>query len=433
MIHTIGKAIYRLAALLIVTLGILALLLLELNPSVDDIAAPTSSDVVEARAFFQAVNGSSQAGQLTARPVITTEAQLDSVVRLASRFTPGFRGDVTVGQTDVQGQASIPIPYTHESLWLNVSATVPSFDQSLSLSRVKLGKVSLPPDLVLEAARRGANILVGGGFGDRLIGAASSMVVDEHRLIFALNLGGLGNNGIMPVVFRALRGAELPSTKDFDRYYVMIREAMDRGDLPTDGSFLPYIHFTLKAALDSSRGVDGPNAYTAALFALTRACGAEDFALVVGDVLGGDVVASRHWATDCSQLTLNGRIDSRRHFTTAAALQAASNRGFSVTVGELKELYDKTKSGGFDFTDLAANNSGIRMSNRFMSSPVHDWPRLLARIEHENDIIISFDDIPQIMSEQKFRTNVGTIESPKYHAMLERIEAKIDELSLHND
>ena len=61
---------------------------------------------------------------------------------------------------------------------------------------------------------------------------------------------------------------------------------------------------------------------------------------------------------------MRDRHDSRLHFITAAALKAASNRGFAVGVGEFKELYDSLSGdNGFDFTDLAANNSGIRLSD----------------------------------------------------------------------
>ena len=413
-----------LVLLFVVPLFLLGVLVVDVRPIVRDLAAPTSHDVIEAKAF-------AQASRQAMVPLVTTAEQLNSVIRLISRFTPGLRSQFTVGQMGVEGKASIPVPLTGKLLWLNVSAIVPSFDHTLALSRFELGRLSLPPSLALEAGRRGANLIVSEGFGDKLIGVASSMTIEQDQLIFDLNINGLGGKSVMRDLFGKLRGAELPSPKDVDLYYVMIREAMDRGLLPSEGSFLPYLLFTLEAALEGSRIQGGPKAYTAALIALTQACGAKDFALVVGDRLGGDLVTDPNWEKDCSALTLNGRIDSRRHFTTAAALQAASNRDVSFTVGELKELYDIVKSGGFDFTDIAANNAGIRMSDRFMSLSTREWPTLLMQIEREEDIIISFDDIPQIMLEDEFLASIGTIESPQYQKELNRIEAKIDQLSLH--
>ena len=413
-----------LAALLVAIPAILGMMLLQSKPIVRSMSAPTSNDVVGARAL-------AQASRQAAGPLVATETQLNSVIRLVSRFMPGFRGELMVARTDVEGKVSIPVPYSGETLWLNISATMPEFNQSLSLSSVMLGRISLPPSLALEIGRRGANLVIGGGFGDRLVKAASSMVIEEDRLILDTGFNRVGRDGIMLELLGTLRGSELPSPDEIDRYYKMIRKAMDNGVLPNEGSYFPYLQFTLEAALEGSRTEGGPNAFTSAMFALTYACGAKDFSLVVGEILGRDQVTGQNWTTDCSKLTLNGRIDTRRHFTTAAALQAASNRGFSIIVGELKELYDIVKSGGFDFTDIAANNSGIRMAHRFMSSPLQSWPTLLERLRSEREVIISFDDIPQIMLEQQFVASIGTIDSREYYTMIDRIEAKIDKLPLH--
>lgn len=206
---------------------------------------------------------------------------------------------------------------------------------------------------------------------------------------------------------------------------------MDAGALPRDGSYLPYLLFTLDAALAGSKTEGIANAYTSAITALALVCGAGDFTLVVGGMVGSAFAEDRDWKTNCGALTLNDRIDSRRHFTTAAAIQAASNRGFAVSVGEFKELYDTVKSGGFDFTDIAANNSGIRLSNRMMSAPAADWPALIYLIQQEGDVIVAFDGIPQIMSAEAFEQQYQDVESPAYAAMLSTIETKIDALALH--
>ena len=44
--------------------------------------------------------------------------------------------------------------------------------------------------------------------------------------------------------------ADMPPPEDIDRYYILIRTAMDDGTLPANGSVLPYLRFTLNAALD---------------------------------------------------------------------------------------------------------------------------------------------------------------------------------------
>lgn len=406
-------------------------MVLENRPLIAENSAPKPQDVVVARSFVNSVRSAAGNGSAQTEPLVLTESELNSLLRLGARFVPGFRSDLEILGDVALLRASIPVPHLPAEKFLNISARVPAFEGQVMPTDIRIGPVPVPPTLALEVARLAANAVIGKGVGDTMLGAATRMTIDGDSLSFDLAMDDMGKNGIMRGLFGTMRGADMPMASQIDRYYLMIREAMDRGDLPESGSYLPYLRFTLQAALDGSTPETLPNAYTAALFALTRVCGARDFPLIVGRLIGGDLVADRDWRTDCDDITLNDRIDSRRHFTTAAALQAASNRGFAVSVGEFKELYDTLRSGGFDFTDLAANNSGIRMSNRLMTAPPEDWPALLARLQDEHDVIVPFDDIPQIMSQAEFDTLYGSVDSAEYAAVLATIEARIDGLALH--
>jgi hypothetical protein len=287
--------------------------------------------------------------------------------------------------------------------------------------------------MALVLGRIGANLAFGNQAGDKILGSATSMKIEDQTLVFALRLGEEERGDVIQGVFSSLRGSDMPSPEEVDRYYVMIREAMDANVLPTEGSYLPYIRFSLAAALDSSKTAeDLPNAYTAALFGLTKACGAKDFTLIVGRLAGDSLKEFGTWKTSCENVTFAGRIDTRRHFTTAAAIKAASNRGFAISVGEFKELNDSISgAGGFDFTDITANNSGIRMSDLFMSQPPEAWPDLIGRIQAEGDVLAGFEGVPTLMPEEDFKARFGDVDSPAYHQMLDLIEAKIDKLSLH--
>ena len=168
------------------------------------------------------------------------------------------------------------------------------------------------------------------------------------------------------------------------------------------------------------------------LSASQRPAGPRDSTLIFGRLVGDLLKDFRTWKTDCSEVTLAGRIDTRRHFTTAAAIKAASNRGFAISVGEFKELHDSISgAGGFDFTDIAANNSGIRMSDLFMSQPPEAWTGLIARLKTEGDVLASFEGIPSIMPEEEFKARFGDVTSPAYYDMLTVIEKNIDKVALH--
>ncbi len=429
------KALLLLLVVLAAGLGLLVFLVIEDQPGVADYAPPSSQDVVAARGFVQEVKAALDPSN-PATFIDTNEAQLNGAIKLGARLIPGFRGQVAVASGSLQGRVSLPVPYLRDK-WLNLSARIPAFDGQLQLEEVALGPLPLPSSLTLETIRLAANQALGNRQGDRLLTVTEALRIKAPALRFAINqdtFGASGSNGLMRGLFGALRGGNPPEPEHIARYYKALRQAMDAGELPQSGSYLPYIHFTLAAARhEAAAGMEIAEAYTAALFALTLTCGAQDFTLVVGGLSEALDGVEDRWQRNCHNLTLNGRIDSRRQFTTAAAIQAASNRGVAVSIGEFKELYDSSKSGGFDFTDIAANNSGIRMSNKLMAAPLAEWPTLTARLTHESDVIIAYEGIPAIMSGAAFRQAYGNVDDARYQAMLGQIEAKIDGLALHQN
>ena len=423
-------SVYLLVFLIALTV-VFGFLVIEDQPAVLEATAPTSQDVVEAREFVRGVRSAITPGRETSEQFSATEAQLNSVIKLGTRLIAGFRGQLVVNETDVTGTASVPVPYTGETKWVNLTVAAPEFEGVISSSRVEVGGISIPPNLALGVGRFLANVVVGNDFGDRILSSATSMQIDNKTVSFDLMMDQMGSNGVMRGIFGSLRGSDMPEASEIERYYDLIRTAMDAGQLPNTGSYLPYLQFAHRLALEGGQTEGVENAYTAAIFALAMVCGAADFTLIVGGLVGDEMGTNAGWTTNCDELTLNDRIDSRRHFTTAAAIQAASNRGFAVSVGEFKELYDAVKSGGFDFTDIAANNSGIRMSNTLMSTPIADWLTVVERVNDENDVIVSFDGIPSIISSEGFVQTYKDIESPEYLAMLAAIESKIDALALN--
>ena len=71
------------------------------------------------------------------------------------------------------------------------------------------------------------------------------------------------------------------------------------------------------------------------------------------------------------------------------------------------------------------------MSNTLMTQSAAGWVALTERLETENDVIVQFDDIPQIMTDAEFAQRFTNINSPAYREMIAFIEARIDTLELH--
>jgi len=434
MIGKFVRLIIWVLAITVLVIGAAFIFALEAAPTVRTGTPPSPEDVRDARAFVHGVRAAVKSGS-GAEPFVTTEGQLNSVIRLGARFLPEFRGQISTLEDSVEGIASIPVPlpFSEEPKWLNLRAIAPEFEGQFSLSKVQIGQFDFPPGLALGLARFGGNVVLGNDLGDRVLSAATSMQVENEDVVFELAIGEVGQNGIIRAGFGALRGAELPAREQVDFYYLAFRKALDAGTLPAEGSFLPHIVFMIEAASSESSGEDAPNTFSAAIFALARACGATNFAKIVGGYADVGTRDDHNWQKDCLSLTLNERIDSRLHFVTAAAIQAASNLGFAVSIGEFKELYDSASSSGFDFTDIAANNSGIRMSNTFMATSPEDWGELLALLEQEQDVIVSFEGLPKAMSREDFEATYGNVESAQYNAMIMNIEERIDQLPIHQE
>lgn len=415
-----------LAALALFTLGTL---FLQDSPLLTAPSPPDARDVATTRVLVRNIR---TAAERDGGRLVTDADQLNSALRLGARFIPGFRGQVQRQGAYLQGSASIPVPWWDGQRWVNVIARAPQFQGRLTLSDVFVGEHSLPPGLTLELARLGANLALGDSLGDTALGAATAMQIREDDLVFNLTLGEMGKNGLMRGTFGALKGDELPTADEIEAYHVQIRTAMEDGRLSETGSFLPYLRFTLAAAQAGPADKPLPHRYTAAILGLAKACGAADFALIVGRLVFAPRDTPHDWQAHCDNVTLNGRIDTRRHFLTSAALQAISNTGFAVSAGEFKELYDTISgAGGFDFTDMAANLSGIALSDALMTAPAPDWPALLARLDREADVIVAFDGIPPLMPESEFEARFGDIDSPAYGEMIARIEARIAALRLY--
>jgi hypothetical protein len=432
MLSKFVKLLFGFVALLTGAVLVLALVVIETEPSVLKQDAPSPEDVEAAGQVYKDVLFVAQSGEWSEAPLIVSERQLQSAALLTARFVPGSRGDVTVAPSGIELRVSIPVPIPGLTRWLNVAVTVPEFENRLSLAKVALGRLSLPPDIALDIGRIGANLISEDQLGEALMTAASSMRIIDDRAYVDLQIDRAGKNGIMRGVFGALRGGEMPHKDLVESYAARIQSAMDRGDLPETGSVLPYLVFTLDAAHEGAteRGEDPSDAFTASMFALSNICGSEIFFAALGSMSLSAPEGVRDSKERCAPLKLKDRIDIRRHFITAAALKAASNRQASMSVGEYKELNDALGR-GFDFTDMAANNSGIRLAALFMATPAEDWPRLISRIEAEEDVIVSFDDIPRILSRQEFTARFGDIENERYMEMLDLIERRIDALSLH--
>jgi hypothetical protein len=420
-------------AVLVVAGGVL--LLLEPAPRTTGGGPPRPEDVAATRAFVKEVRAEAlgETGPDRDGIVVVSEAAANGILRVATRMFPAGHGEVRVRGGRVYAVASLPVPWPGGERWLNLEGIAPGFEGRPRLELLTAGGVSLPPGPVVEVARVAANLVLGQRAGDVLLGAAERLEIEGDEMRFTMALDEDARRGFMRGLFGAMRGDEMPGADEVDAYYLEVRRAIEDGRLPEEGSYLPYLRFVLARVEERSTEETLANEYTAGIFGLAKACGAKDFAMVVGRLVGDSLDGFGEWERDCTEVTFAGRIDTRRHFTTAAAIRAASNRGVSVSIGEFKELYDSVgwDGGGFDFSDIGANQSGIRLSDLVMGGTRADLARTIALMAAETDVLVDVSRLPQIMLRGEFEARYGTIESAEYAAELARIERLIDEVPIH--
>lgn len=407
---------------------VLAIALTDPEPSVPPAGPPSAADVAAARTAGAALRDA-LAGETEELRIEV--AAVGSAVRLWARMLPELRADARVGDGALGLRLSLPLHLPGGPRWLNLAATVPPFEGGPALDALTLGGVALPPDLSLDLARIGANLALGDRTGDRLFGMVETLRIGDEALVLTLGPKTGGRGGLSRRVVAAIPGGAMPAPEQVAALHDRIRAAIDAGGLPDTGTMLPHLRFALAAAeAEAAAGGDPGESYAAAILALACACGGPEARAIPESLTGA--ATDRGWQRDCDAVTLGERRDLRQHFLMSAALQALANRGFAVSVGEFKELLDSGQGGtGFDFTDIAANLAGIRLSDRVMALPAGDWPDLGNRIRAESDLLPRLQGLPGRMTETAFAARFGSIDSPAYRAVLDEIEARIDALPLY--
>ena len=430
-----GGLLQVLVFLLLMAAGetfVLGPVFLQDQPAVVSMRPPEPEDVRASRDFYKEVQAATNAEPGAPETVTLHASTLQSILRLGFWLVPDYRAETEIADDTVRITAALPVPWRDGKRWLNLQAAIVPFEDRFALHHVQLNGRDISPDLALRLARLGGNLFMGAGAGDTLFDAPAAMAIDGDRMIFALRLDRDGRSEVIQGVFGALRGGGMPAPERVGHYYARLREALDSGAVPAQGSLLPLLRTTLAEVQVASTDATAADELAAAFFALARVCGTRDFLQYVGyrsDALSSADAARQR---DCRGLSLAGRGDLRQHFVTAAAIKAASNRGFAVSVGEIKELHDSIRGGsGFDFTDIAGNNAGVRLVNLFMSQPTVTWHELINRMTDEESFFPDLADIPAAMPRAQFEDRFGDVDSPAYREMIELIEARIDRTALH--
>jgi hypothetical protein len=155
---------------------------------------------------------------------------------------------------------------------------------------------------------------------------------------------------------------------------------------------------------------------------------------VNGRGLAALVPEARNWQRPTARkVTLAERGDFAQHFSVSAALAAVAGTPLSNAVGLYKEIDDSRGGSGFSFADLAADRAGTHFGERAVAS-ARSALQMQERVTIglvEADFMPPARDLPEGLSEAEFKRRYGSVDSPRYREVAERIEQRLGALALY--
>lgn len=135
--------------------------------------------------------------------------------------------------------------------------------------------------------------------------------------------------------------------------------------------------------------------------------------------------------------TCAGRSDTALHFAVSAALVAAVGEGISRMAGVQKEMSDMQAldhgtGSGYSFSDLAANEAGIRLVTWLLENPAERLRKAEAKFS-QKACVPSLEGLPDGLRTDEFDDKYGPVGSERYEKQLKAIQERIDALPMYRE
>ncbi|MBI2923758.1 MAG: hypothetical protein HYY18_22095 [Planctomycetes bacterium] len=135
--------------------------------------------------------------------------------------------------------------------------------------------------------------------------------------------------------------------------------------------------------------------------------------------------------------TCAGRSDTALHFAVSAALAAALGEGIARMAGVQKEMSDMQSldhgtGSGYSFSDLAANEAGIRLVTWLLEKPAERLKRAEAKFSQKT-CVPSLEGLPDGLRTDEFDDKYGPVGSDRYEKRMKGIQERMDALPLYQE
>jgi len=439
--NTSGRGPWRKLLLLLLVLPLLLIggtlaLLIEFQPLVAPLPAPSVNDALRTRALVIRLYSGLESNRSSVVIHASVE-ELSSLLNLASRGLPRLAGRVEISGPKVLISHSLNLPPAWFPTFFNLQLELLPSQKGLNIGYARLGRIDCPTPLALLLTRLVLDLGLGKGEGQAALDSLQKFEVEGSQVQLRLaNPARLKTSlSRLPSRIAWLRDLSLPQASPW----------------PTDAAHY-YLQRLLETTAQAPKGSPPQlHSYLGPLFALAQQRSAQGDAVVenqlalltlagyLGDWRFAQALdpAAPETAPKTNQpppkVLLAGRDDLRRHFVISVGLQLLTEQGLTAAIGELKELLDAGPGGsGFSFADLAADRAGSALA-RSASDPkrARQLQRLLAASADEANFFPSLEGLPEDLRQNEFEIRFGSVDSPSYLQLLQEIDRRLAQLPVH--
>ncbi len=326
---------------------------------------------------------------------------------------------VEVGRGRLKGRVSVELPRNPMGRYLNVEADLQAAGGLPRFQHLRLGSITVPGWLANFAAVKALDAYFEGQGTGLVSEFIQSVDFEPGELRFAYRWPADAVERVRTLIVSPETGERL---RVFNDRLVKATGEFRRGaSVPLLELMKPLFE------LAENRSGDGDPAANnrAAILILST--------YVNGTSVGSIVPEASNWPRPTRvTVTLHGRNDFAQHYLTSAGLTAMGSGALSDAVGLFKEVDDSRGGSGFSFTDLAADRAGTRFAELATASgeSARTVQLRIDQAQRETDIMPNVHDLPEGMSESKFKQRYGGIDSPAYRRVSQDIERRIAETRL---
>lgn len=405
-------------SILSLVITVFLILAVETQPRIERQATLTPEHIARAKYIIDAHRNQLATDQLTVADILSKDA--DIVVNyLTNHFAKGSAQIATANRSALV-HFSLPIPLNLFNGYLNIEATLVQTATLPQLQTARIGSLVLPDFIAQFLATQTMGWLQNNPVIHKGLNSIKLVRLLPNKINITYN-NSKYDSSAQEINFPALSKETHAQLYRYHMLLVRISRQRNARTVPLSEILRQLMHAATKHSNNGNALIENRAIILATAF---HTLGISVRLLIPEAV---------RWPSPTEQtITLEGRNDFAKHFIASAAITAYSNTKLSDAIGLYKEIADLHKGSGFSFSDIAANRAGARFGEKAVASleDAHQLQQILSKGLNDADLMPSWSDLPDQMSEKQFKTRFGNTETPAYQKMMQVIDNRISILSV---